>query len=246
MSSRSADVGPARAPKVSVVHGLSSPPDGSPATLSPLERDDQILDQEPVAAKAAQKVALDLDGAPFLQDDLPADKGNLADKAPTPVKQIAAEPEDSKKGRPSRKLIMLGILFGVLAVLILAAAATFWLIKPAAPPEQVELPLPPPPQPDKHYTALEPFWVAFDQGDEVRFLSLKMTLVTEDPMLSLEIQRKNIILRDAAYYFLNHRPLPTVKQADAADALKDDLLSVLNQHLSRPLDGVLIEEFLVR
>lgn len=226
------------------------PPDGSPGDLNPLEHDDQILDQEPVA-KAVQKVALDLDDAPFLQDDIPEDKGGLADKAPAPAKPVEAAPESSIKDKPSRKLIILAGL----AVLVLAAAATFWLIKPAtppapeplpAPPEQAELPPPPPPRPDEHYAELEPFWVAFDQGDEVRFLTLKMTLVAEDPMLSLEIQRKNIILRDAAYYFLNNRPLPTVKRAEAADALKDDLLSVLNQHLSRPLSGVLIEEYLVQ
>lgn len=230
------------------------PPDGPPGDLNPLnplEHDDQILDQEPVAAKAAQKVALDLDDAPFLQDDLPADKRDLADKAPEPAKQGNAAPESSQKGKPSRKLI----IPAVLASLILATAITFQLLKPAALPEtdplvapleEVELPPHPPPQPAEHYAELEPFWVAFDQGDEVRFLSLRMTLVTEDPILSLEIQRKNIILRDAAYYFLNNRPLPTVKRTEAADALKDDLLSVFNQHLSRPLSGVLIEEYLVR
>jgi len=226
------------------------PPDGPPGDLNPLnplEHDDQILDQDPGAAKAAQKVAMDLDDAPFLQDDLPADKGDLAGKAPAPAKQVDAEPESSQKdeplkGKPSRKLIILAVL----VVLVLATAITFQLIKPAAPPPPESLPTPPMPRPGEHYAELEPFWVAFDQGDEVRFLTLKMTLVTEDPMLSLEIQRKNIILRDAAYYFLNNRPLPTVKQAEAADALKDDLLSVFNQHLSRPLDGVLIKEFLVR
>jgi flagellar FliL protein len=225
------------------------PSDGPLGDLNPLERDDQILAQETASAKAAQKVSLDLDDAPFLQDDLA--KEVPAAKEPAAVKQIAAAPGSAAENKLSRKFIILGAL-GALAGLILVATITFWLIKPTAPPlldhlsalpEQIE---PPPPRPEEHYAELKPFWVAFDQGDEVHFLSLKLTLVADDPMLYLEIQHKTIILRDAAYYFLSNRPLPTVERAETVDALKNELLSVFNQHLSRPLSEVLIGEFLVQ
>jgi flagellar FliL protein len=224
------------------------PPDGSPGDLSPLERDDQVIAQETASAKAAQKVSLDLDDAPFLQEDPSKDKEDHAAKAPEPTKQIADQSPSSEEKKSFRK----PIIFSALAVLILAAATIFWLIKPAAPPLPDTLPAPSgqteitPPRPGEYYVELKPFWVAFDQGNEVRFLSLEMTLVTEDPTLYLEIQHKTITLRDAAYYFLSNRPLPNLNRVETADSLRKELLSVLNQHLSRPLSAILFEEFLVQ
>lgn len=232
------------------------PPSDQPGEQNPLEHDDQIIDQESGNAKAAQKVALDLDDAPFLDETPPEEpKAPAPREVSPPAQSVDSGSDDHKDDKPTRKLL---IMVGAVAMLLLAGVLTFWLVKPGpAPPpepqpeiqpepvEEVEAP-PKEPKPDEHFVDFAPFWVTYNQNGEVRFLSLRMSLVTDDPMLSLEVQRKTIILRDAAYYFLNNRPMPTVKRAEAAETLKQDILSVFNQHLSRPLAGVLIEEYLVQ
>lgn len=225
------------------------PPDASSGDLAPLEHDDQILDQTTESSKTTQKVALDLDDAPFLSQSAPEEElepSPEAEKSEPP--QPAKPPAPLKKEAPSsRKLIY---ILGASVMILLIGVVIFWLTRPSAPPEQVVVEPPPTPAPEpetvEHFVAFDPFWVSYEQDDKVLFLSIRIALVTQDPTLSLEVQRKTIILRDAAYYFLNNRPLPSVKREEAADVLKQDLLSVFNQHLSRPLAGVLIEEYLVR
>lgn len=224
------------------------PPDASSGDLPPPEHDDQILDQSTESPKATQKVALDLDDAPFLNQSAPEEEQVPPEAEKSEPPQPAKPPSPRKKeDTSSRKLIY---ILGASIMILLIGVVIFWLTRPSAPPEQVVVEQPPPPAPEpktvEHFVEFDPFWVSYEQDDKVLFLSIRIALVTEDPTLSLEVQRKTIILRDAAYYFLNNRPLPSVKREEAADVLKQDLLSVFNQHLSRPLTGVLIEEYLVR
>jgi len=234
---------------------MAEPPvAGLAGDSKPLEHDDQILDQEKVLPEASQKVVLDLDDAPFLTEsppekktDQPAEQEHRS--ASKNAQAVDASKEDVKS--PRRTIFILG---GAV-LLVLAGVLAFWLTRPVPPPPEPDPPpdlsedadIPPPaPLVQEHFVDLEPFWIDYAQGDDILFLSLKMSLVTEDPTLVLEIQRKTIILRDAVYYYLNNRPLPSVKRIEAAETLKQDVLSVLNQHLSRPLTGVLIEEYLVQ
>ncbi|PTN37046.1 hypothetical protein C6366_08055 [Desulfonatronum sp. SC1] len=212
-----------------------------------MERDEEILDQEPKSAQAAQKVTLDLDDAPFLDD--------IEDEAPPETEDEPEEPEAGKveeEPKPEKSSRLMLIIGGVVAALLLAGLA-FWLTRPPPPepkipePEPLQQPQPAPePKPEKYTVDLKPFWVAYTQGEDVMFLTLHLVLVTEGSTSYVEVQRKEIILRDAAYYFLNNRPIPEIKREDAADALKTDLMSVMNQHLSHPLTDILIKEYLVR
>lgn len=230
---------------------MAQAPPNSPAKGSnPLEHDDQVLEQKPEAPKAAQKVELDLDDAPFLSDASPeGPEGPLPEEPARLEKTMDAAGLDGKdQDHSSAKTVF---ALAVVVLLLLAGGLAFWLSGTGTETETLPLPPPPPPleaedpKPQEHFVELDPFLVAFDQDQEVRFLTLQLSLVTDDLVFSLEVQRKTIILRDAVYYFLNNRPLPIVKRVEAAEMLKEDLLSVFNQHLSRPLNGVLIEEYVV-
>ncbi|HDQ40176.1 MAG TPA: flagellar basal body-associated FliL family protein [Desulfonatronum sp.] len=224
-----------------------------PENLKPLEHDDQVLDQVQTLPQASQKVALDLDDAPFLQDESSDEQAKppREQEAPAASSVTSVDDEPKEEVRSSKKTIF---LLGGTILLILVGVLVFQLIKPTAPPEPAlpqdlsheEAPPLAAPAVQEHFVDLEPFWIAYAQNSDILFLTMKMSLIMEDPNLPLEIQRKLIILRDAVYYYLNNRPLPSVKRIEAAEVLKQDLLSVLNQHLSRPLTGVLIEEYLVQ
>lgn len=224
---------------------MATPPAPPPNEVNPLERDEEILELEPKSAQATQKVTLDLDDAPFLDD---------IDEEP-PDEEVKPEAPDAEKGEgepKSGKSYRLTLIIGGVVVALLLAGLAFWLTRPppepAQPePEPLQQPQPAPePKPEEYTVDLKPFWVAYTQGEEVAFLSLRLTLTMEGSTRYVEVQRKEIILRDAIYYFLNNRPIPEIKREDAADALKADLMSVMNQHLSNPLNDILIKEYLVR
>ncbi|SMP52095.1 flagellar FliL protein [Desulfonatronum zhilinae] len=227
---------------------MATPPAPPPNEVNPLERDEEILELEPKSTQATQKVTLDLDDAPFLDD--------IEEEAP-PEEEARPEASDAEKVEDepkSGKSYRLALIIGGVAVALLLAGLAFWLTRPPPPPEPtlpepepLQQPQPAPePKPEEYTVDLMPFWVAYTQGEDVAFLTLNLTLSMEGSTSYVEVQRKEIILRDAVYYFLNNRPIPEIKREDAADALKADLMSVMNQHLSSPLTDILIEEYLVR
>jgi flagellar protein FliL len=223
---------------------MATPPAPPPNEVNPLERDEEILELEPKSPQATQKVTLDLDDAPFLD--------NIEEEAPSveEAKPEKSEAENAADDRKSGKSSRLALIIGGVVVTFLLAGLTFWFTRPPPPPEPAH-PEPeqlqqPEPKPEGYNVDLKPFWVAYSQGEDVAFLTLRLTLTMEGSTRYVEVQRKEIILRDAIYYFLNNRPIPEIKREDAADALKADLMSVINQHLSSPLNDVLIEEYLVR
>ncbi|WP_031386204.1 flagellar basal body-associated FliL family protein [Desulfonatronum thiodismutans] len=227
---------------------MATPPTPPTNEVNPLERDEEILELEPKSPQATQKVTLDLDDAPFLDD--------IEEEAPSEeeARPEAPETENVEDERKSGKSYRLALIIGGVVVALLLAGLAFWLTRPPPPPEPalsepepLQQPQPAPePKPEEYTVDLKPFWVAYTQGEEVAFLSLRLTLTMEGSTRYVEVQRKEIILRDAIYYFLNNRPIPEIKREDAADALKADLMSVMNQHLSSPLNDILIKEYLVR
>lgn len=61
------------------------------------------------------------------------------------------------------------------------------------------------------------------------------------------MRQKTTILRDAIYYYLRNKDLTYLSDKNNVEALKQDLLSVMNQYLSQDrLDDVLIDQYLVK
>lgn len=213
--------------------------------------DSELSDDLP---KALQKVDLDLDDAPFLEDE--------AEEAPPPPEAEAASPfdEPAEPAKPSRKKLFI-LIGAVVAVLGLGAAAYFLVFKKPPPPPppvvQEEAPPPPleptpppePPAPKREIVMpMEPFLVELaDPTGRTRFLSIRFTAVTQEPAVELEFRRNRIVVRDAVYYYLKNKSLAFLTDKNNADALKKDVLSVINQFVgAQPLDNLLIEDYLVK
>ncbi|SBV90726.1 Flagellar basal body-associated protein FliL [uncultured delta proteobacterium] len=219
--------------------------------------------EKPAASKAKvdAKVELDLDDAPFLDEDEP-------EPEPEPEKKPAAAPEKAKPadaGPPTlkerllankKKLIMAG--GGGVLLLVLAVCVNVFLFSgektpppsPAPEPEKVlaaPKPLPEAPVP-RHILQLEPFWVEIkDTEGAIRFLTLKFSVPTENPVLFAEMNGKKLILRDALFYYLRNQPIISLTDEAKAQAFKRDILTVMNEHLgSGKISEILIQDYLVQ
>ena len=211
--------------------------------------DSELSDDLP---KALQKVDLDLDDAPFLEEE-PEETAPAAAEEPGPTIAPAAE----APGKSKRKLL---VIVGLALVLVVGGALFFLLKKPVAPPVEAPpveappplVPLEPPPEPPKPrqeiVMGMEPFLIELtDAEGRTRFLTIRFTAVTTDPAVELEFKRNRIVVRDAVYYYLKNKSLAFLTDKNNADMLKKDVLSVINQFVgAQPLDNLLIEDLLVK
>ncbi|KHK04382.1 flagellar basal body-associated FliL family protein [Desulfovibrio sp. TomC] len=218
--------------------------------------DSELSDDLP---KALQKVDLDLDDAPFLEDEPeeapPAPETHAAGEDLAAI-DATAKPSDKKK------FLILG-----LAVLLLlgggVAAYFLFFKKPAAPPPVVEAPheepapppvMPPPPPPEppapkpEIVLTMDPFLIELtDPKGRSRFLTIRFAAATTEHSAELEFMRNRIVVRDAVYYYLKNKSLEFLTDKGNADILKKDVLSVINQFIgSQPLDNLIIEDYLVK
>ena len=217
--------------------------------------DSELSDDLP---KALQKVDLDLDDAPFLEDEEEAPAAPEASAEPFPEEAPAEEQKPSRK-----KFIFIGA--AALVLLLGGAAAFFLLRKPAAPPvetppvaPEAEPAVPPPatppvlepPKPPQQELVMPmaPFLVEMtDATGRTRFLNIRFTAVTTDPAVRLEFMRNTIVVRDAVYYYLKNKSMEFLTDKKNTETLKKDVLSVINQFIgAQPLDNLLIEEYLVK
>jgi flagellar protein FliL len=214
--------------------------------------DSELSDDLP---KALQKVDLDLDDAPFLEDE----KEEVPPPAEADTSPFGEEAEVPPPSKKKRLLILAGLGLGL--VLVAVTAAFFLLRKPAPPPpapepvpvpEPAPEPTPPPPEPPKppqeRVMAMAPFLVEMtDAKGRTRFLTIRFTAVTLDQAVELEFKRNTIVVRDAVYYYLKNKSMEFLTDKNNIETLKKDVLSVINQFIgAQPLDNLLIEEYLVK
>lgn len=199
--------------------------------------------------KESQKVELDLEDAPFLEEEDEDEDEEEVEEAAPPLE----EPEkDAKPWFRNLKIVLPGA--GLLLVLLFFLGFFFW---PSAEP-------PPEPEPEmaqemhapeveeepeeqEFLVAMEPFWVEQQAEDgTIRFLVCKFTCVTTSEKLSYEITQKTTVLRDAIFYYLKNKDLTFLSDQENVETLKADVLSVINQYLTLRLESLLIEQYLVK
>ncbi len=214
------------------------------------------------ASRMGQKVELDLDDAPFLQDEPePEKKPEPKAAEPASAETTAAALPPAKQPLKDRllankkRLAMAGVSFMVL--LAAGIGANSFLSgspKPPPPPEPRKIvvpdaPKPLPVAPAPQYTlGWEPFWVEQkDTEGAIRFLVCRFTIPTDNPTLFAEMQQKKIILRDAFFYYLRNMPLTPLTSEAATRKLKTELMTVVNEHVgSGKVEDLYIEEYLIK
>lgn len=242
---------------------LSPPSDGSgspgaprQAPTSPDDQDNKAkLDDTELnvgSPRAMQKVELDLDDAPFLEDE--------ETPAPTAEDIPAAAPQEFEEQLKlpfwKNKKVVLGGGGGLLLLIVLI---TWWYFIRDVKAPQEEAPPPPavaepekpaaPPAPPEIFVPMDAFLVEkTDAKGITRLLSLKIKLVyKEDQRIAREIQSKNFALRDGLYYNLRNKSFANLTDKDGVEQLREELRGVVNNYLNTgQVDQVLFEELLVK
>ena len=214
------------------------------------------LDTEEISSpvpREAQKVELDLEDAPFLEEE------DEIEEEEEPQEDLLEE-EGEKPWYKRRKFIipasaavLLLISLAVIYFVFIAGKEEAELVEPDLESqtitEEAAPPVEPEPEPPQEYTvSMRPFWIEqVDQTGKVRFLVCKFAAVTTNEELSLELEQKNTILRDAIFYYLKNKDLTYLSDKENVETLKADLLSVINQYLSTArLETLLIEQYMVK
>ena len=205
---------------------------------------------------AMAKVELDLEGAPFLvEEERPEDKKN-SPAQPFVVKDASDEKTGWRDAHPALSRI-LNFKTGVAFLIVIAVCVYFLFIKkedaqtppPVAEADQTAAPESvAPPAPQDYAMPFEPFWVEqTDAEGNTRFLIFKFTASSKDERVRWEASNKILLLRDAVFYYLKHKNLTFLSDKENVAVMKQDLLGILNGHLSAgTMDSLLIESYLVK
>lgn len=208
---------------------------------------------------APAKVSLDLDDAPFMQEE-PAEEEKPAAKdeaAKDGDAAAAGEGEDAKPKKSKKKLFI--IAGAAVALLVILAAVYFLFLRGGGD----EPPPPPPPEPPKPEIVvvpskpkvevkpdivkeLEPFIVPHaEPTGGARFLYCKFAFVSKDPMLGQEVDSKLVSLRDSIFFYLKSKSTDYLMDARNAATIKKELRGVVSDYLTRSkLEDVLLDSYL--
>ena len=212
----------------------------------------QLDDSE--ASKATQKVDLDLDDAPFLEDE--EDEEEIVfEEEETPLLQESEEKIQFDFSALFKNKLFL-ISLGVIALLTIIIFILL-IREPEAPP-------PPPPLPiDEVQTEkapeaveevseilirLDPFLVEQTDSDgQIRFLEVRVLVSTPEDGLARQFKQETYAVRNALYYYLKNKDLEFLSDKENSDKLKSELLAIINQYMGfGQFETILFEQYLVR
>jgi flagellar FliL protein len=231
-------------------------PDETEDKVKKSAQSDAMIDTSEIS-RGAQKVELDLEDAPFLEEE-----EEVKPETPKPKADVSLEePKEEKKPlQLGRKKL---IIIGVAALLLLVAAALavkfiFFKGKPSPPsPDKAEHATPkeqaPAPEakaePEKpeFQVHMDPFWVEQKSGDDVRFLIVRILLGTHEEAIAKEFQAKIMPARNAIFYYLKNKDVQFLTDEENAERLKKELLLVVNQYVTDgKFETLLFEEYVVK
>ena len=230
--------------------------------------DERLQDAVP---KGLQKVELDLDDALFLEfeekEESPAPPPELPEAETPPIVPQADAPTKGNR----KKLWIFGL--AAILCLFLGGGGTYFFMKStpdqagktsdqaaetprsqAAPPvpaptgDNASLEPPTQTKPGASITyALEKFQVEYDQNNQFRLLTCRLSIPGVTDIMRMELQTKSVLIRDGVYRYLKSSSLAFLGNPSNAEKLKGDLVAVINRHLkSGQVSEIILEDYVVK
>lgn len=212
----------------------------------------QLDDSE--ASKATQKVDLDLDDAPFLEDEEEEEIVEAEDETPMLDEEDEEGPESPGLAALFKnKIVLIG---GGIILVLLIVIVILLLREPEAPP-----PPPPPPteeeQPEPEPVVeeapeilirLDPFLIEqTDKEGQIRFLEVRILLSTVEEDLAKQFKQETYTVRNALFYYLKNKDLQFLSDKENSEKLKKELLAIINQYMGfGQFETLMFDQYLVR
>lgn len=205
-------------------------------------------DGEDFLALASNKVELDLEDAPFLDNVQEAKEEQKTEKE---SKTEKSETNDQEEKAPSKKkkyvLIGAGVAFLLIAVLAVFVFQRFFAEEPVlqnvivVPSQEVRTP------PKVFQVAFDPFVMeCTDSSGAIRFVKASFILSTSDFDVYHEISNNQKVLRDAIYYYLEIQNAAALLDTTNQQQIKLGLLEAVNKYVvSGKVDDLYIDSFLI-
>jgi len=233
---------------------MSDPKEETGSSADPAKQAEVAIDTSETS-RGTQKVELDLDDAPFLEEE--------EEVKPEPSKPKEAvsfdSPKEKKPPLDKKKLMIFGAA-GLLLLIVAALAIKFLFFK--GKPEAVQhateqnstsstaqdnASVAEPEKPEIH-VRMEPFWIEQKSGpDEIRFLIVRLLLGTKDPSIAKEFEAKLMPARNAIFYYLKNKDVQFLTDEENTEKLKTELLLVINQYVTDgKFDTLMFEEYVVK
>jgi flagellar FliL protein len=227
--------------------------EAEPTGAGKIDENDVMLDTSETS-RATQKVDLDLDDAPFLEEE-----EEVKPEPPKPKEALSLTPDETQKPAPKdrKKLIIIGAAALVLVLALgIAAKFLFFKGKAAPPPEPPAAQAPAQdnntqavaPEPPEIQVRMEPFWVEQKgEADEVRFLIVRILLGTPQAGVAKEFEARSMQARNAIFYYLKNKDVQFLTDEKNTEKLKTELLLVINQYVSDgKFESLMFEEYVVK
>ncbi len=213
----------------------------------------QLDDAE--TSKVTQKVDLDLDDAPFLEED--EDEEELLEEEQFELPSDAASPKEKKS---PLDLLRNKFVLGGAAVAVLIVGVIFFLLTGDDAPDTVaKQPIAQPVEtpeetieevadPGQMLVKLDPFIIEQrDATGALRFLEISLVFSTTDPNIAQNLTRETHTVRYALFYYMKNKDLSFLTDQENVDNLKKELLSVTNQYMvAGEFETLLFEQYLVK
>ena len=233
---------------------MAAQADDTTESAKEVSQTDGMIDTSETS-RSSQKVELDLDDAPFLEEE-----EEVKPEPSKPKQAVSLEPEQVEK--PSffadkKKVMIIGAAaFVVLLVVALGIKFLFFKGKSEPATEKTEHAAPKEQVPDNATTPevpevqirLEPFWVEQNgDKDEIRFLIVRILLITTDKSVAKEFEARLMPARNAIFYYLKNKDVQFLSDEHNVDKLKAELLMVINQYVTDgKFETLMFEEYVVK
>lgn len=202
---------------------------------------------------ANQKVQLDIDDAPFLNEQA-EEKLPVPSEEHSPAKLQKEQAEEEKPAKSKKKLLILGA--GLVLILALAAAAYFFFfsapkeVEPEIQPPIIIVPSEPelPPAPPVYSVNMAGFLVPLtDQEGKIHFLDVSFILQSGDASVQMEAEEKVLVLRDSIFYYLRNQRYEYMKDPTQLLKIRQEVLRAVNEYLLQgKFEEVLLDQYLIR